>query len=152
MTRLDRIAVFIATLGGVGRFPVASGTAGSLAALPLAWIAGHHWAIALLITALLVAIGIPSATRVALLRRDPDPSEVVIDEAAGMILSVVGVGTGWIALLVAFFWFRLFDILKPPPCRNLENLPGGRGIVLDDLVTGSYACLATHGTLFLMGR
>lgn len=147
----DRLAAFIATLGGVGRAPFAPGTVGSLAALPLAWVASRHWSLALLAAGLLVAIGVPAATRVAARRNDPDPGEVVIDEAAGMMLAVVGIGVGPTALGLAFFWFRLFDILKLPPCRRLEKIPGGWGIVLDDLAAGIYACLATHGTLLFLG-
>lgn len=151
MTRADRLVTFIATFGGAGYAPFVPGTAGSLAALPLAWVAGHHWGIALVLAAITVAIGVPAAGRVATLRRDPDPGVVVIDEVAGMMFAVIGVGTSWFALGAAFVWFRIFDVLKPPPCRRLEKLHGGWGIVLDDLAAGIYACLATHGTLILLG-
>jgi phosphatidylglycerophosphatase A len=86
-----------------------------------------------------VLLGIPAATRVARELGDGDPSCVVIDEVAGQMLALVAVPFYWQSLLAAFILFRAFDIVKPPPVRQLENLPGGVGIVLDDVGAGLYA-------------
>jgi len=72
-----------------------------------------------------------------------DPQIVVIDEVVGQWITLAGAPRiNWRSLLIAFALFRLFDIFKPPPVRNLERLPGGTGIVLDDAAAGVYAALA----------
>jgi phosphatidylglycerophosphatase A len=76
---------------------------------------------------------------------------VVIDEVAGMLVTYLGVsGPGVTPWAVGFFWFRVFDVLKPLGVRRLERLPGGAGIMADDLGAGVLACLATHVTLRLL--
>jgi len=90
---------------------------------------------------LAVAIGIPAATLEARGCGKKDPSHVVIDEVAGQLLTFMAVPIGWKPLLAGFILFRVFDILKPPPVRQLERLPEGTGIVVDDLGAGVYALL-----------
>ncbi len=97
--------------------------------------------------AALVALvaGIPAASLVEFESADADPGHVVIDEAAGQwiaLLAFCGYGhANWPHGLVALGLFRLFDILKPPPARQLERLHGGMGIMLDDVAAGIYALL-----------
>jgi phosphatidylglycerophosphatase A len=88
---------------------------------------------------LLTAVGIPAGTSLARSQGKPDPSIVVIDEAAGQMLALVAVPLQWKYLLVSFILFRGFDIFKPPPLRRLEKFPGGWGIMLDDVGAGLYA-------------
>ena len=77
---------------------------------------------------------------------------MVIDEVAGMLVTYLGVtGTGATPWLIGFFWFRVFDILKPLGVRRLERLGGGLGIMADDLGAGVLACAATHLTVRLLG-
>ena len=73
-----------------------------------------------------------------------DPSHVVIDEMAGQMLTVIAAPLHWKTLLTGFILFRCFDMLKPFPVRRFERLPGGAGIVLDDLAAGVYAWIALH--------
>jgi phosphatidylglycerophosphatase A len=80
----------------------------------------------------------------------PDPSIVVIDEIVGIWITLMFVPKTWVAVLIAFIAFRVFDILKPPPARNVEQIPNGWGIMLDDVIAGVYACLATHASLFVL--
>jgi len=140
-----RWAWLLATFFGAGRLRPGPGTWGSLAALGLWWGVGHWipgpWrpGAALGFAAAAVLLGIPAATRVARELGDGDPSCVVIDEVAGQMLALVAVPFYWQSLLAAFILFRAFDIVKPPPVRQLENLPGGVGIVLDDVGAGLYA-------------
>ena len=139
-------ARLIATWFGGGYSPVAPGTAGSLAALALAWplvrYAGWHplWFLAPVLA--LTGPGIWAAGVTARESRQKDPQFVVVDEVLGQWLALAGARTmnlkSWIA---AFVLFRLFDIWKPPPVRQLERLPGGTGIVADDLMAGTYAAL-----------
>ena len=98
-------------------------------------------------------IGIPAATRVARASRlkdpqsvviDKDPQSVVIDEVAGQLVSLIGVPLSWKTFLAGLILFRVFDILKPPPVRQLERLPEGFGIVVDDLGAGLYALIVMH--------
>jgi len=149
---MQRILLYTAgTFFGTGFFPVAPATVASLV-FALVW-----WAISpvplwihLVLLFAVTAIGIPVATRLERLR-GTDPSLVVIDEIAGMIVTYLGIASGPLALLVGFVWFRIFDILKPFGIRKLENLKGGVGIMADDLGAGVLACGATHLTLVLTG-
>jgi phosphatidylglycerophosphatase A len=92
-------------------------------------------------------IGIPAATQVARGSARKDPQFVVIDEVAGQLVALIGVPLAWKSFLATFILFRVFDIVKPPPVRQLEALPEGAGIVLDDVAAGLYALGAVH--LFL---
>jgi phosphatidylglycerophosphatase A len=139
-------ATLLATWFGCGYSPAAPGTVGSLGALAVAW-ALHAWlgwanvhfaALALAFT----GPAIWAAGRVAEAGGKKDPGLVVADEVAGQWLTLAGAGV-WNAKawVLAFCLFRLFDIVKPPPVRQLEALPGGTGIVADDLGAGVYAAL-----------
>ena len=97
-------------------------------------------ALALLVT----LIGIPAATRVARASASKDPQFVVIDEGAGQLISLIAVPLAWKTFLAGFILFRAFDIIKPPPVRQLEKLPEGTGIVLDDVAAGIFALVLMH--------
>jgi phosphatidylglycerophosphatase A len=93
----------------------------------------------MLLAAVAVLVGIPAATRVARAASLKDPQFVVIDEVAGQLIALIAVPVSWKSLLLGFILFRGFDIVKPWPLRQLENLPEGFGIVLDDVGAGLYA-------------
>ncbi|HTX38932.1 MAG TPA: phosphatidylglycerophosphatase A [Bryobacteraceae bacterium] len=141
-----RLARLLATWFGCGLAPRAPGTAGSAAAiaiaLPLAAYAGFRpWAFALM-AALLFAPAVWAAGVTAEALGVKDPQCVVIDEVIGQWISLAGARTlNWQTYLAAFVLFRLFDIWKPPPVRQLEALPGGLGINADDAMAGIYAAL-----------
>jgi phosphatidylglycerophosphatase A len=103
-----------------------------------------------LITLELVAIlcvamaGTWAASHVERLSGKKDPGKVVIDEVAGQLVALTTVPMeveSWWTIILAFGLFRLFDIIKPYPARRLESLPGGLGIMADDLIAGVYAAL-----------
>jgi phosphatidylglycerophosphatase A len=96
------------------------------------------------LAALVTLIGIPAATRVARGSGIRDPQFVVIDEVAGQLVALVAVPLAWKCFLAGFILFRAFDIVKPPPVRQLEAIPEGAGIVLDDVAAGLYALGATQ--------
>jgi phosphatidylglycerophosphatase A len=96
---------------------------------------------------LITLIGIPAATRVARGAGKKDPQFVVIDEVAGQLVALIAVPLTWKSFLAGFILFRAFDIVKPPPVRQLEAIPEGAGIVLDDIAAGLYALVVVH--LFL---
>jgi phosphatidylglycerophosphatase A len=138
-------AFLTATFFGMGKLRPGPGTWGSAAAvliwfgasrlIPPAWQAASLAGMAGLVT----AAGIPAATRVARASGVKDPQFVVVDEVAGQWIALLFAPVSWKSLLAGFILFRGFDILKPPPVRQLENLPEGTGIVVDDLAAGLYA-------------
>jgi phosphatidylglycerophosphatase A len=140
-----RWAEIIATFFGIGRLRPGPGTWGSAATVLLWWLIARWippdwqpWAVALL-ALLAVAIGIPAATRVSRASGSKDPQWIVIDEAAGQLITLIAVPISWKSLLLGFILFRGFDIVKPPPLRRLEQFPEGVGIVVDDVGAGLYA-------------
>jgi phosphatidylglycerophosphatase A len=144
-----RVARLVATWFGCGYAPVGPGTVGSLAAALMAWALGvwggwPPWAIA----ALGAAIAIPgtwAAAVTARAERTEDPGIVVIDEVAGQWIAFAGAGLiTWKSVLAALLLFRLFDIWKPPPVRQLEKLPEGFGVMADDAFAGVYAAVLLY--------
>lgn len=136
----------LATWFGCGYWRVGPGTLGALAAVAIAaglvWGAGvAPWQIGVLG----VAISLPGvwASQVeARLAGCKDPKQVVIDEVAGQWITIAGAATlNWKSWLAAFVLFRLFDIWKPAPVRQLERLPGGWGVMADDVMAGVYGAL-----------
>lgn len=143
--RAGRGARTLATVLGIGYLKPGSGTWAS-AVTTLIWAGAAHfipqpwrWPIALCSAAFFTAVGIPASTRVARADRDPDPGHVVIDEVAGQLITLIAAPLGWKSLLAGFILFRAFDIVKPPPVRQLERLPEGTGIMADDVGAGLYA-------------
>lgn len=94
-----------------------------------------------------VLIGIPAATQVSRASATKDPQFVVIDEVAGQLIALIAVPVTWQTFLVGFILFRAFDIIKPPPVRQLERLPEGTGIMLDDVAAGIYALVVMQALL-----
>ena len=130
-----KTALILSTWFGSGLFPVASGTAGSLAALPFIFVLNmlEMWQRASTL-AIFIAIAVWSSGLTQKLLEREDPSEVVIDEVAGFALTMSLVPFSPASLAVGFFLFRIFDIIKPYPIKDLEGMRGGLGIVMDDLL------------------
>jgi len=137
----------VATFFGAGFGKPGPGTWGSVAAV-LLWAAYARFVSSapssLLVTllagiSLVLLLGIPAATVVARESGRHDPQFVVIDEVAGQWIALLGSHANWRHALLALVLFRLFDMTKPFPVRQLENLPEGWGIVLDDVGAGLYA-------------
>jgi len=146
---VTRAALLLATWFGCGYVPRGPGTAGSVAAVAIAGIihfyfGAHRWILVCMILVLLLP-GIWSAGRTASLLRLKDPSIVFVDEVLGQWVTLAGAALLNARVLIAgFVLFRLFDIWKPWPVRKLEALPGGVGIVADDLAAGVYAALILY--------
>ena len=146
----DRLATFVATGFGVGRLPVAPGTAGSVLGVAYWWLlrqSGNWWLYGLVVLAGLM-VAVVCAGRAAIVMNKPDPAVVVIDELAAVPVALAGIGTVWWQLALGFALFRLFDISKPPPVRQAQALPGGWGIVVDDVLAAVYACAGTHAAIW----
>ena len=135
-SRTERVAELVASLGGVGRCPIASGTAGS-AVTVAAYLALPADAMAqAAVIGLVTILGLWASGVYAAAAKDPDPSRVVIDEAAGMLIACFMVPKSVGLIAAAFCLFRLLDIGKWFPMKQLERLPGGWGIMADDLAAG----------------
>jgi len=147
-------AVLLATWFGVGLIPIAPGTWGSLAALPFAWAILSLWGA----TGLAIAIAIVffagwwAAATVSKAGAIKDPGFVVIDEVAGQWLALLAAPRDPLAWVLAFLLFRIFDIWKPWPVRWADqDITGGLGVMLDDLLAAVYAALVLSVLLLIGG-
>jgi phosphatidylglycerophosphatase A len=130
----------LATGFGSGRSPLVSGTTGTMAAIPVylaaAWLLGSFWfAVA---AVLFVPVAIASAEVACRRLQVKDPGLIVVDEWAGYFVTVALHPLTWQTVVTGFVIFRILDVLKPFPARRLEHLPGGTGVVLDDVMVGLY--------------
>jgi phosphatidylglycerophosphatase A len=144
--KTSKFAILVSTWFGCGYAPAAPGTAGSLAGLVIGILlhefAGFSWWQFVLLAALAVPPGVWSATRTARAVGLIDPGIVVVDEVIGQWIALAGAHPfNWKSYIAALLLFRLFDVWKPAPVRQLERLPEGVGIVADDVMAGCYAAL-----------
>ena len=143
---LDRVSIAVATVLGVGYAPVAPGTWGTAAAVPLVWLVAGlpQWGyIALCVGVTIGAIA--ASARADRAFGEHDAGKIVVDEVAGFFWTMAAVAHrgDWTLLAAGFVLFRIADIVKPPPARAIDRrLPGGPGVVLDDVVAGWWAALA----------
>ncbi len=151
---MKQLSTFFATLGYSGYFPKAPGTIGSavalLLAVPILLYGGFSIFIAL--TIILTIIGFWSAHDYSIRMQRKDPKEVVIDELSGMWITLLVINPYvWWHYLLAFALFRLFDIIKPPPIDILDKkIPGGAGIMLDDILAGVFAAILFKFCIFFI--
>lgn len=150
----DRLAAALATWFGVGLIRPAPGTWGSLAALLLAWpvmaFADVWWLAAAAVA--VTGLGIWAAGRHEATMGHPDPGRVVIDEVAGMWITLLPAMPNWHHFVVGFIAFRIIDIVKPWPASWCDRrLKGGFGIMADDVMAGIYGALCVAGWRYLWG-
>jgi len=156
--RLRGIRGALGSFGGIGFIPGPSGTFASavvVGGLAAAYYLGAPWWGVAAVAALAAIVGVPLGTWFERRLGGHDPRPFVLDEVAGMLLAGLAAWlpaqygsawTGrwaWLSLLLAFFWFRVCDVIKPPPVRQAERLPGGWGIVADDVLAGILALALT---------
>lgn len=141
----------IATLGPVGYLPYAPGTFGSLAALIFFAVLKPQLSVQVSLFVAIVLVGAISSHHAEKLLNEKDSGHIVIDEFAGYTLAVLFLPSAISYFVAAFLLFRFFDILKPPPIRWIEKiLPGGIGIMADDLMAGIYANVVLQAWIFLV--
>lgn len=146
----DTAARIVATAFGSGYSPFAPGTAGSAVALLLFWpLARLDWSWQLVACLALLAAGTAAASRVAALVGRKDPGLVVVDEVAGQWITLLALPFTPLVVVAGLVLFRLMDIVKPWPARDLERLPGGWGIMADDVAAGLYAHLVLRVLLMV---
>jgi phosphatidylglycerophosphatase A len=133
------LAVAVATCGGTGYAPFAPGTFGSALGLLLWLVLPGSTAVHAVALAVITAAGIWSGSAAERYFRRTDPGPVVIDEVAGMLVTLFMNPVGWTGAILAFLLFRLLDVVKPYPANRLEKLPGGLGVMADDVMAALYA-------------
>ena len=153
LSLLDRLAWLYATGCGVGLAPKAPGTFGSLLGLLIVWgwqslSRPTHESVIVALAGVL--LGVAAAQRTARRCGLEDPGCVVCDEIAAFTIVFGMTPITWTTAAIGWAWFRVFDIAKPWPIRRLERLPGGWGIMADDLLAGVFAAAALQGTLRLL--
>lgn len=149
-----RIAKAIASFFYVGFVPIVPGTFGSLGGLliyflllPLA-----SWQIYLGVFVAVTLLGIWAAGKAEHESGIVDPSFVVIDEVSGQLMTLFLIPFNWVFVIVGFVLFRFLDIVKPVPARQAERLPGGYGIMLDDVIAGIYGNIFMHIFVYVWNR
>jgi phosphatidylglycerophosphatase A len=147
-----KAVMFLATGARVGRIPFAPGTFGSLVGLPIAYLLSKtDWALASILTAILILFAVRVAHLAERQLKAKDPGCIVIDEIAGMCVTLLAIPMTWATGVAGFFLFRIFDVIKPPPVRQMERrLQGGWGVVMDDVVAGIMANLVLRIGVALM--
>ena len=151
-----KLALVWATFFGAGYAPLAPGTAGTAAAIPLWWALSHFpgW-VYVAATAAVAVTGIAAADRAGRYYGVADSGHIVIDEVAGYLVTMAFLPRTLFAALAGFVFFRICDVLKPWPARFFDRAPrwkNGAGVVLDDLFAGLWALLLTWGAVALKGR
>jgi phosphatidylglycerophosphatase A len=143
MMNKNAIALYLATGCKSGNSPVAPGTAGSLAALlPCGVLSLLPLPVSTMFLVAFIVLAVWSAELAESILGQKDPGCIVIDEFAGMMITMIGIHFTWRSALAGFLIFRVMDILKPFPIRYLERtIPGGAGIVMDDVAAGVAAHL-----------
>jgi phosphatidylglycerophosphatase A len=158
---VNRLKLGIVSCLYLGCAPKMPGTVGTLGGVAIAWaLAGSKnyclWIV--LVCALLYLIGLSLADWAEEYSRGHDPQFFVLDEVIGYLIAVLWCGAGfqyggpsYLTLFLGFLLFRLFDILKPGPVRKAESLPGGHGILMDDVVAGVFAWIVLTGLRLFVG-
>jgi phosphatidylglycerophosphatase A len=146
---MTRFGLLVATCGYLGYAPVAPGTFGSAAGLALYFILQHAGSTVLEMTAiaLLIALGIWSGTVAEHHFGGVDPAPVVIDEVAGMLITLALLPVTILGAFVGFLVFRILDVIKPWPSARFEALPGGLGVMADDGMAALYGNLVMRGLI-----
>jgi len=140
---MKTLSIILSTFFGAGFFPVAPGTVASFLTVLLFKLVVYKlaWPFQVLLIVVLFIVGGAASNRYARLLNRKDPGRIVIDETCGQLIALFLVTPGWKELLLAFFLFRIFDIIKPYPIKKLEALPHGWGIMADDAGAGLAAAL-----------
>lgn len=150
-TVVERIAVLIATLFGVGYTRLAPGTVASLVTVVALGLIPFSRTGLIVFLIVVVVVGTWAAHVAEPVIGGKDPGAIVIDEVAGMTLSVVAFPLTTEVLAAGLALFRLFDVIKPPPARESQRLTGGVGVMIDDLIAGLYALVILVATRSFFG-
>jgi phosphatidylglycerophosphatase A len=147
---MRRLILFVASNAGLGYSPLASGTVGTLAGVPVFFLLARFPAPLYLLTlTALLFLAFWTAGAAGSIYGEPDDGRIVIDELVGYLVTVALLPFSWTNALLGFLFFRLFDIVKLPPARWFDRqIKNGYGVVLDDVVAGIYGALALRLALY----
>jgi phosphatidylglycerophosphatase A len=147
----DRTARFCATFFHIGDIPVAPGSIASAAALAIAFFV-HPWpALFIAVGVLFTWVGFMTAGQVEKMSGKKDPGCIVIDEAAGIMISFLFLPMTWPVMLTGFFLFRAFDMFKIYPANKFEAMGGAKGIMMDDVMAGVYTNIVLQIAVRVIG-
>jgi len=149
---LQRLALLVATVMGVGYAPFAPGTFGTAAGLLLWAVLPAAPAVQALAILALFAVGSWSGSVAERHFGRTDPGQVVVDEVMGMLITLFMIPVGWWGAVAGFLIFRVADVLKPFPANRLERLPGGVGVMADDAMAAVYANVALRVALMFVAH
>jgi phosphatidylglycerophosphatase A len=141
---VKKLALIFCSFFGTGFFPFAPGTAATIAGIVFIYFLKLSIIGYLSLTILLLAFAIPICSYLERILKVKDPGFIVIDEVVGIMISLMGLPLTWPIVIVGFFLFRAFDMFKIYPINRLESLPGGFGIMLDDVMAGLYTNIILH--------
>jgi phosphatidylglycerophosphatase A len=149
----DRILKFIATIGPAGYFPTAPGTFAAAIAMALYILIRPDGSILILLIPPLFFVGTIASSTAEAHFNQTDPGKIVIDEFVGYLVSLIYIPFSIPNAIMAFLFFRIFDIIKPFPIRHLEKkLPGGLSVMFDDILAGIYANILLRLTIAIWNR
>ncbi len=148
---ITRLALAIATVGGIGYVPFAPGTFGSAAGLLAWWLLGPSVAIQAAAIVVVFVVGVWSASACERHFGRTDPGHVVVDEVVGMLITLWWNPVGWGGAFAGFLLFRIADVVKPFPANRFEQLHGGLGVMADDAMAAVYSNLALRLGIWLLG-
>ncbi|MEW6731429.1 MAG: phosphatidylglycerophosphatase A [Acidobacteriota bacterium] len=151
---LEWLAVIFATGFGSGYSPIIPGTAGTIIAIPiyllLVWLLRLQLFSYIAVVVLITALGCLAAHRAGRHFGRVDASPIVIDEIAGFLVGMIAIAPSWLAILIGFLLFRLFDILKPWPANYFDRkVANGFGVVMDDIAAGCYTLIILQALKYL---
>ncbi len=138
-----QVALFFATFFYIGYIPLRPGTVGTVGAVGIFYLASGFSLLSyslFLLGFIIFSVWVSGEAEGFLGKADP--AQIVIDEVCGYLVTMLYVAPSLTNIIIGFFLFRVFDIAKPPPLRKLERLPGGMGVVADDVFAGIYANIA----------
>ena len=141
---MKQLAFIFASFFGVGFFPVAPGTAATFAGIAFIYLLQGNMYLYFILMAGLLILSIPICSYLEKQIGRKDPGFIVIDEVVGIMVGLLGLPLTWPTAIIGFFLFRAFDMFKIYPINRFEALPGGWGIILDDVMAGLYTNIILH--------
>jgi len=155
---MNKFSEYLSTLFGIGYFPKAPGTAGTLFAAIVYFVLPDHWffswqnsifALIIILIGSVISVFFISKAEVGL---GHDNGKIVLDEFWGYFITILFLPKTLIVIIIAFILFRIFDILKPEPVNVLQKLPGGWGVMADDIMAGIYANIVIQILILVMPK
>jgi len=141
---LDKQVKLYSTWFYVGNIPFAPGSMASLVGALIYMALYHHPFLLMVLLLIILILGFKVSGRMEEILKEKDPSCIVIDEVAGVMIALLFLPLNLSVMITAFFLFRAFDMFKPYPINKFEEMDGGRGVMMDDVIAGIYTNITMH--------